>query len=301
MKVLITGATGLIGKELTHLFIQNGHEVHYLSTTQKKIKSKPHCTGFYWNPQLGIFDENALMGVDVIIHLAGASIAKRWTKSYKQEIYESRILPAHCLLKALKNHPHQVGQIITASAIGIYPNSPTARYDEETQAYENSFLANVVSKWEETVDKFQLLDIKVCKLRIGMVLSAKAGAFFTMLQPLKKGIATIMGSGTQIQSWIHTQDLAAMFYFAATQQLQGTYNAVAPNPVTQKELIQTMRATLKNSSIPIKIPKILLKWSLGEMHQLLFESHNVSSLKIEKEGFKFRFRDISKAVDDLIT
>jgi len=159
MRILITGATGLIGSELVSLLLQNGISVHYLTTKKKKIENQLNYKGFLWNPEQGIIDENCLMGVDAIIHLAGASIAKRWTKCYKQEIIESRLFSSNVLYKALKENPHQVKQIISASGVAIYPNSSSKVYTEESSDIDESFLGKVVLKWEESVDKFIGLNI----------------------------------------------------------------------------------------------------------------------------------------------
>ena len=188
MKVLITGATGLIGSELVSLLLQNGISIHYLTTSKKKMESELNYKGFFWNPEQGIIDENCLMGVDVIIHLAGATISKRWTKAYKQEIIESRILSTNLLFKVVKNYPNQVKQIISASGTAIYPNNTAVLYDEDCKTTNDSFLGQVVLKWEASVDKFKLLNIKVCKLRTGLVLSNKGGALLKMMQPIQLGI-----------------------------------------------------------------------------------------------------------------
>ena len=144
MRILITGATGLIGNEIVSLLLQNGVSVHYLTTSKKKIENQPNYKGFFWNPEQGIIDENCLMGVDAIIHLAGASISKRWTKAYKQEIIESRIFSSNVLFKALKENPNQVQQIVSASGTAIYPNSSTVIYSENSTDIDDNFLGNVV-------------------------------------------------------------------------------------------------------------------------------------------------------------
>nr|MBF6607581.1 NAD-dependent epimerase/dehydratase family protein [Flavobacterium sp.] len=160
MRVLITGATGLIGTQLQSRLIAENFEINYL-TTQTDFDDMPGTKGFYWNPAKGKIDQNCMLGVDVIVHLAGASISKRWTQSYKQEIIESRILSANLLFKTLKNNPHNVRQLISASAIGIYPNSLSHVFSENETAIDNSFLGDVVAKWEQSVDKFKPLGIKV--------------------------------------------------------------------------------------------------------------------------------------------
>lgn len=300
MKILITGATGLVGTELATLLLQNGIAVHYLTTSQKKIIDKPNYHGFYWNPSAGFIDENALIGVECIIHLAGASVAKRWTNAYKQEIVESRTLSSNILYKVLKNNPHQVKQIISASGIGIYQDSITNIYTEESTEIDNSFLGNVVLKWEESVDKFKQLNIKVCKLRTGIVLSAKGGAMIEMLKPIKIGLGSAFGTGIQIQSWIHIQDLVNMYFFAAQNQLEGVYNAVSPNPISNKTLVSEMAQQLHKPFFMPNIPKFLMNIILGEMHKILFSSQNASAQKILNSGFDFQFKKIESALDDLL-
>ena len=300
MKVLITGATGLIGSELVSLLLQNGISVNYLSTSKKKIVKKLNYNGFYWSPERGYIDENCLIGVDSIINLAGANIAKRWTNSYKQEIMESRLLSSALLYKALKNNPNQVKQIVTASGTSIYPNSDTIIYDENSTQINDSFLGNVVVKWEESTDKFASLGLKVCKLRTGIVLSSKGGALVEMLKTIKLGLGASFGSGKQIQSWIHIHDIAALYLFAIKNDLDGVYNAVSPNPVTNEELTFSIAKVLKKPIFMPNIPKFVMKLVLGEMHELLFENRNLSAKKIEEKGFEFKYITIDKALNNIL-
>ena len=299
MKVLITGATGLIGNELVSLLLQNGVSIHYLTTSPKKIENELNYKGFYWNPEQGIIDENCLMGVDAIVHLAGATISKRWTKSYKQEIIESRLLSSALLFKVLKNHPNQVKQIVCASGTAIYPNNDKVIYDENSQEIDNSFLGNVVYKWEESADKFKSLGLKVCKLRTGIVLSNKGGALIEMAKPIKMGIGSPFGTGKQIQSWIHIHDIAALYFFAISNDLEGVYNAVAPNPVSNEKLTMTIATVLKKPLFMPNIPKFMMTLLLGEMHELLFENRNLSAQKIIDKGFIFKYKTIEKAIENI--
>ena len=301
MKVLITGATGLIGTELVSLLLQNGISVNYLTTSKKKIVNEFNYNGFYWSPEQGLIDENCLMGVDSIINLAGANIAKRWTNSYKQEIIESRLLSSALLFKALKNNPNQVKQIVTASGTSIYPNSDTIIYDENSTQINDSFLGNVVVKWEESTDKFASLGLKVCKLRTGIVLSTKGGALVEMLKTIKLGLGSAFGSGKQIQSWIHIHDIAALYLFAIKNDLEGVYNAVSPSPVTNQELTFTIAKVLKKPLFMPNIPKFVMKLMLGEMHELLFENRNLSAKKIEEKGFEFKYKTIDKALINILS
>ena len=301
MKFLITGATGLVGSELVQLLLAKQHTVHYLTTSKDKIKEQPNYIGFYWNPQLGKIDESCIYGVGVIIHLAGANIANRWTNAYKQEIIESRTLTSDLLFNLLKKTPHQVTQLISASGTAVYPESSTTVYDETTTESEDSFLSNVVKKWEESVTPFQLLGIKVCKLRTGIVLSNKGGALPEMVKPIRFGFGAVMGSGKQIQSWIHIHDLVALYAYVAEHQLEGVYNAVSPHPISNAVLTKTIARTIKKPLWLPNIPEFVMKLVLGEMAYLLFSSKNLSSHKVTDVGFQFEFEAIDKALQDLYT
>jgi uncharacterized protein (TIGR01777 family) len=300
MKVLITGATGLIGTELVSLLLQNGISVNYLTTSKNKIVNELNYNGFHWSPEKGIIDENCLIGVDSIINLAGANISKRWTNSYKQEIIESRLLSSALLFNAIKNNPNQVKQIVSASGTSIYPNSDKVIYDENSTQVNNSFLGNVVIKWEKSTDKFASLGLKVCKLRTGIVLSTKGGALVEMLKTIKIGLGSSFGSGKQIQTWIHIHDIASLYYFAIKNNLDGVYNAVSPNPVSNEELTFTIAKVLKKPLFMPSIPKFIMKLILGEMHELPFENRNLSAKKIIDKGFVFKYKTIDEALKNIL-
>ena len=300
MRVLITGATGLIGKKLVTLLLQKGIVVHYLTTSKSKIKNNENYHGFYWNPQQGIIDENCFLNVDVIVHLAGASISKRWTNSYKQELVESRVLSSNLLFKVLKDNPNQVKQIISASGISIYPNSDTVLYTEESLEKDDSFLGNLVVKWEDSVDIFNMLHIKVCKIRTGIVLSKKGGALTEMVKPVKLGLGSSYGNGKQVISWIHIDDLVGIYNLAIQNSLEGVYNAVASNPVTNKELIQTIAKVLHKPLFLPAIPKFVFKLLLGEMHQLLFTNQKISNQKIINRGYVFKYNSVNGALINIL-
>ena len=300
MKILITGATGLIGTELVSLLLQNGIAVHYLTTSKSKIKSQLNYQGFYWNPVQGMIDENALMGVDAIIHLAGASIAKRWTDAYKTEILESRILATNTLFKAIKENPNQIKQIVSASGTAIYPDSASAVYSENNTVTEDNFLSNVVVKWEESVDKFQLLHLKVCKLRTGVVFAKNGGALLEMIKPIRFGLGSNFGDGSQISSWIHVHDVAAMYLFAVQNSWEGTYNAVAPFPVSNSELTRSLAQQLHRPLWLPAIPKFVMKFILGDMHELLFNNKKISAQKAIDAGFRFQFPTVEKTLQEIL-
>ena len=300
MTVLITGATGLVGQELVSLLLQNGFTVHYLSTSKSKLVSQNNYKGFYWNPKTSEIDLNALTDVEVIVHLAGASVAKKWTSSYKEEIIESRVLSTRLLYKTLQKNLHQVKQIVSASAIGIYPNDLNYIYHETDNKVDNSFLGNVVQQWEEEVNQFEKLQIKVAKIRIGIVLAKNGGALQEMVKPIKMGVGAAFGSGEQYQSWIHIQDLVGIFQFVIQNQLSGVFNGVAPYPVTNAELTKAIAKTLGKPLFLPNIPQFVMKLILGEMHQILFSSQHVSCRKLLDLKYQFKFASLDKALCDLL-
>jgi uncharacterized protein (TIGR01777 family) len=300
MRVLITGATGLIGQEIVKRCHEKGIEVNYLTTSKSKINQLNKTQGFYWNPKQQHIDVNCFKDVDAIIHLAGATVSKRWTPSYKKEILESRKDTTQLLVNTLIGETHKVKHIVSASAIGIYPDSLINYYDETSEIYAESFLGDVVKSWENEIDAFSTMNITVSKIRIGLVLSNKGGALTEMVKPIKFGLGAAFGSGKQWQSWIHINDLAELFLYVLNHQLAGIYNGVAPNPVSNQELTKTIANTIGKPLFFPNIPKFFMNLVLGDMHTLLFESQRVSSKKIEDNGFYFEYHHLQPALVDLL-
>ncbi|MGA1226988.1 MAG: TIGR01777 family oxidoreductase [Tamlana sp.] len=298
MRVLITGATGLIGEEIVKLCHERSIRVSYLTTNKSKIQKEEHYKGFYWNPKTGDIDKTCFNDVDAIIHLAGATVSKRWTESYKKEILNSRKETTQLLVNSLKGENHHIKQVVSASAIGVYPDSQINYYDEDFNTNETSFLSKVVCIWEHEVDAFTKLNIEVSKIRIGLVLAHQGGALQEIVKPIKFGLGAAFGDGKQWQSWIHINDLANMFLYVLQHKLQGVYNGVAPNPVTNQELTKTIANVLNKPLFLPNIPKFFMKLVLGDMHTLLFESQRVSSKKIEKQGFYFKYNYLKPALED---
>lgn len=300
MRVLITGATGLVGQEIVKLCHSKNIQVNYLTTRKSKISKDENYKGFYWNTDTREIDTDCFKKVDGIIHLAGASISKRWTESYKKEVIDSRVESTQLLIDSLKGESHSIKQVVSASAIGVYPDSLTNYYDQTHKSVSDSFLGGVVQAWEQAVDGFSKLNIKVTKVRIGLVLSNKGGALKEIAKPIKFGVGAAFGSGKQWQSWIHIDDLAKTFLFVLENQLDGVYNGVAPNPVTNNELTKTVAKVLNKPLFLPNIPEFVMKMVLGEMHIILFESQRVSSKKIETKGFEFEFHHLEPALEDLL-
>lgn len=300
-KILITGATGLIGQEIVKVCHEQNFTVHYLTTSKTKLSKDENYKGFYWNPEAKDIDIKCFEGVDTIINLVGATISKRWTDSYKKEIISSRTETAKLLKNTIAKHNFPVKQIVSASAIGIYPSSITNYYEESETQVSTSFLGQVVQQWEAAVDEFTTLGIKVAKIRIGLVLSENGGALPEIAKPIRFGAGAAFGSGEQWQSWIHIADLARLFVYAVTHDFEGVYNAVAPNPVSNIELTKTVTKVLHKPLILPNIPKIAMKLVLGEMHILLFESQRVSSTKTENTGFNFEYHHLEPALLEIFS
>ncbi|MGC1514880.1 MAG: TIGR01777 family oxidoreductase [Maribacter sp.] len=297
MKVLITGATGLVGSELVSQCHESGYTVNYLTTSKNKVASDPNYRGYFWNPATGEIDQQCLNGVSVIINLAGASISERWNEDYKKLVVNSRINSLELLKRTLQNTKnHSVTSLISASAIGVYPNSVSNYYTEEHTEVDDSFLGKVVEQWEAKVDEFSGMGILVSKVRIGLVMSSKGGALPEMAKPIRYYVGAAFGSGEQWQSWIHIADLAGIFLHIAKFGLEGVFNGVAPNPVTNAKLVNEIAKTLDKPLFLPNIPKFVMQAILGEMSYILFASQRVSSKKIEEEGYIFKYSNICQAL-----
>ena len=300
MRILITGATGLVGESLVDLFHENNVEVNYLTTSKNKIKNKPNYRGYFWNPSRLEIDKNCFDGVSAIINLAGASVAKRWTKNHKKAILDSRIDSLNTLKTSLEQTEHQVEHLLSASAIGLYKDSLTKFHEENDYNKGNNYLADVVSQWESAADEFNSLGIKVSKVRIGVVLAKNGGALEKMKQPVEKYVGAPLGHGKQWQSWIHVVDLCGIFYHLLERQLEGVYNAVSPNPVSNKELTECIAKELGKPLVLPNVPSFVLKLMLGEMSTIVLGSQLVSSQKIINSGFQFKYAQLKPAMSNLL-
>lgn len=302
MKFLITGATGNIGSFLIDKILSTGFKVNYLTRNQTKIKKSPNLNGFLWNPNKQTIDQKCFEGVTHIVHLSGESISKRWTNKRKKNILSSRLLTTKLLFNSLSEYGSlsKIEHIVCASAIGIYESSYDKIYDEESICEGKTFLQQVVKKWEKELLNFKKLGMSITIFRIGLVLSRKGGILKTLQIPTKFNIAAPIGDGNQYQSWIHEYDLSNMIMESIFNKWVGVYNAVSPNPVRQKKFVKLYAKSLNKISLPIPIPKFMIRLLFGEMSTLIFNSQYVSSKKIIDSGFIFRFLEIEEAFMNLV-
>lgn len=296
--ILITGGTGLIGTRLTEILLHSGHAVVHLGRSGTTNAAVP---SFRWDIEQQTVDEKAFHNIDTIVHLAGAGVAeKRWTNDRKRQILESRTKSTRLLFDTLKKNKHTVKTFISASGVGYYGFDNGNAFTETSQA-GNDFLATVTQKWENEADRMNELDIRVVKLRTGVVLSARGGALKELAAPVRFFIGAPLGSGDQIISWIHIDDLCSIFAKAITDEsMLGAYNAVAPNPVTNREMTKTIGATLRRPVILPAVPGVVLKLMLGEMAEIVLNGSRVVPEKILKSGYQFKFTSLEKALDDLL-
>ena len=302
--VLITGGTGMIGKALTTLFLERGYKVIVLSR-QDKRSQRLNLSFAKWDVEKGEIDVEALQQANIIVHLAGEGVAdKRWTVKRKQAIVDSRVHSGNLLVKALSENKHQVNTLIAASAIGWYGPDTIASLENgfvETDPSDDSYLGNTCKLWEESTAAISGMGIRIVRLRIGIVLNKRGGALAEFLKPAKFALATILGTGKQVVSWIHHQDLCKMMLYAIeTLAVKGVYNAVAPNPVTNKKLVLTIAKNKYPIYFPSFVPAFLLKIILGEMSIEVLKSANVSAQKIQAAGFVFDYPTIEEAIPDLM-
>ena len=303
--ILITGGTGLIGKALTKRLTAQGDQVIILTRNlQKQKKTGSGVRYAEWDIAKQTIDATAIEQADYIIHLAGANVADgRWTEKRKREIVESRTRSASLLVKSLKDIPNKVKAVVSASGIGWYgpdPQVPNPGPFKETDPSDASYLGETCKQWEESIEPVTDLGKRLVKLRMGIVLSRDGGAYAEFRKPLQFGTAAILGTGKQVVSWIHINDAVGIFLYAlSNENMQGVYNAVAPQTVTNKGLVMAMAKAKSGLAIPVKVPELVLKTMLGEMSIEVLKSATVSSRKIEEAGYVFQFPSIEAATLNL--
>ncbi len=302
-KVLLTGATGLIGTTLSYSLIKEGYKV--IAVARNKSTARTHLSEGIEIIECQLANDtiksNLIENVDIVINLLGESIASgRWTPKQKEELYNSRILTTRNLIRSFKTAPKV---FISGSAIGIYGDRADEQLSENSST-GNDFLAQLCANWEvETKKIFSLHDgigSRVINLRTGLVLSAQGGALKKMLSAFHFGLGGNLGDGQQWMSWIHIDDLVRMIlFFITNSEASGAINAVSPNPVKNSDFTDSLVKTLHGRRGP-SIPKFALKLLFGEMSTVLLSSQKVSCGKIQKLGFQFQYGNITEAFGQLL-
>lgn len=301
MKVMVTGATGFVGKELIKKLNEKGHEIMVLTRNPDtaRFHLPVHCGIRYWNPVSHGIPPSTLKGVDAVINLAGEGIADgRWSPERKRKLAQSRVLSVRRLIDAMNYMNNKPKVFVSASAIGFYGDRGDELLDESSSEGKG-FLSEVCRGWENEIIKAKDLGIRTIAFRIGVVLGHDGGAMSKMLPPFKLGVGGRLGSGSQWMSWIHINDLVNMMVHAIENpSIDGIYNAVSPNPVRNRRFTRILGQVLKRPTI-FPVPKFVLKIILGELSELLLGSQRVIAKKFSDTGFEFKYPQIQEALQEV--
>jgi uncharacterized protein (TIGR01777 family) len=294
MNILLTGGSGLVGSKLSKRLIENGHEVRIL--TREKNIEHPF---YHWDKNK--VDEKAFENLDGIIHLAGATISKRWTKSYKKEIYESRINTANLLYTYAEKLTPNLKFFISASGSSYYGQITSDTIFKEEDSPGNDFLGKVCIDWENAAYQFKAFKTRVVCLRTSLVLAKEGGAFDLLKKPIKMCVGANLGDGKQWMPWIHVDDLVEMYVETVEQeQMNGSFNADVPEKINHSTFNETLARKMNKPFFMPNIPSALLRIVLGEMSDLILKGSRLSSEKIERTGFVFKYPTLEKALDNLL-
>jgi uncharacterized protein (TIGR01777 family) len=297
--VLITGGNGLVGRNLQDVLLSEGFHVSVLSRNSGhtgKVKV------FSWNPEKKIIDPGILTGIDYIIHLAGANLGlKRWTKKRKEEIIASRILPARFLHKIVADNKIDLKAFITASATGYYGCITSDKIFSEEDPASEDFLGTTCRLWEEGADLFTDMGIRTVKIRSAVVLDKKGGPLGKLMRPAEFGLVVRLSNGKQFIPWIHVNDLCNIYLKAVMDQdMHGAYNVAAPEHINHNDFVGTMARVMGKSQFLPSVPSWALRAVLGEMSDIVLKGSRISSEKIIKAGYTFRFDNLEAALTDII-
>jgi uncharacterized protein len=300
MKVLVTGATGLIGRRLCQLLTGEGHTIAALTRSPKMAEGLAVAAVHGWEPGAGPPPEEALIGVDAVVHLAGEPIAaRRWSDEQKRRIRDSRIVSTRNLVNALRLAEPKPRVLVSGSAIGFYGD----RGDEplvESSAPGSGFMSEVCLGWEEEAEQARHLGMRVVEVRTGVVLSQEGGALKKMLPPFKLGVGGPLGGGKQWFPWIHIEDIVGIFRAAIfSPSLTGPVNGTAPEPVTNSEFTRQLGHVLHRPAF-LPVPEFALRALMGEMADVVLGSQRCIPKVMMEAGYRFRYRKLAPALEDLL-
>lgn len=282
-KVFVSGAGGFIGKSLSKYLQQHGYQVLGISRSQLKLPAH----------ELAAILENSYG----VIHLAGAPIIKRWSNTYKKEIYNSRVLLTQNLSQAIKLCQNKPKVFISNSAVGIYCNELPC--SEEKHCYGKDFLTNVCVDWEQAAMSVER-EVRTVIFRMGVVLDKKGGALKSMLLPFYVGLGGNIGTGKQIVSWVHMQDVLQAYLFALeNSQSRGVFNIAAPQAVSYEAIVHVLSTLLRRPSL-FTVPTFAVKFLFGEAACVLLDSKHAIPEKLQEQGFSFQYPNIEVALKDIL-
>ena len=297
MRIAITGASGLIGRRLLKNLAAAGHSLRVLSR-HAGTNLPPGVRLFVWDASRGEPPADSLQDVDAVVHLAGEPVAQRWTAHARQAIRESRVTGTRNLVQALAKLPKKPEVLVCASAVGYYGD----RGDEilnESSSPGGDYLAQLCVDWEKEAQSAEASGIRVVRVRTGLVLDARGGALPRMLPPFRMGLGGKLGSGQHWMSWIHLEDLAALFQFALANPVSGPLNGVAPNPVINAGFTRALAAAVHRPAI-FPVPAFALRLLFGEMSEILLSSQRALPQAAERAGFRFRYPELAPALADVL-
>ncbi len=297
-KILITGGTGLVGRAISKRLMNEGYDVVVLSREAGETKG---IKKYKWDVKSGYIDLNAFEGVEAVIHLAGSGIVdKSWTEAYKKEIRDSRVKSSELIFKTIQKNKIPIKTFIGGSAIGYYGSGMSDHVFKEEDEAGADFMGRVCVQWENSYKPFTEAGIRTCIIRTGIVLSKHGGAYPKMLLAFKWGLGSPFGSGKQYFPWIHLNDLAGIFIYALQHEtLHGTFNAVGPEILTNKDFSQKLAKSLNRPYFMPAVPLFMLKMILGERVVTISTGLKISNKKIKEAGFVFEFEDVDAALKDL--
>ncbi len=294
MNILLTGGSGLIGSELTKILIDHGHQVRIL--TREKEVEHPF---YHWDKNK--IDEKVFENLDGIIHLAGSLIAKRWTSSYKREIFSSRVDTANLLFDYVKKLKVDLKFFISASGTAYYGQITSNTIFKETDEANTDFLGKICVAWENAAHQFEEIGTRVVCLRTSLVLSKKGEGFKLLKKPIQLGVGANLGDGKQWMPWIHIDDLLQIYLNAVENiEMKGSYNASAPENVNHSTFNHTLAKKLNKPFFLPNIPAFMMKIALGEMSDLVLKGSRIDVEEIQQTGFEFQYPTLEEALNDLL-